>query len=92
MSKNFTLKNRIGLEFKNHLSLLQIKSLKMEIAKVFIVTLVLIGFVFAGLAIKLILNKNARFTAGSCSGSKELGKKGIECSCGGNKCENFPEK
>ena len=60
----------------------------MAMIKLFLICLVLIAFVFVSLGIKLLIDKNSKFTAGSCSGGNALSKKGIDCSCGGKKCEN----
>jgi len=56
--------------------------------KLFLISLILVAFVFLALGVKLLIDKKARFTAGSCSGSDALSKKGIECSCGGHACVN----
>ncbi len=41
--------------------------------KILLITIILVGIAFAGLAIRLILDRKAEFSGGSCqSGSKEL--------------------
>ena len=55
--------------------------------KVLLIAIILVGIAFAGLAIRLLLDRNAEFSGGSCqSGSKELEEKGISCGCGGGNC------
>ena len=52
--------------------------------KVLLVTGILLVIAFAGLGIKLLFDRNAEFSGGSCStSSKELEDKGISCGCGG---------
>jgi hypothetical protein len=59
--------------------------------KVFLAAIVLVILAFAGLGIKLLLNRNAEFTGGSCqatNSSTALSDKGISCGCGGFHCES----
>lgn len=52
--------------------------------KLLIITFILIAIAFAGLGIRLLLDRNAEFSGGSCqASSKELEEKGISCGCGG---------
>ncbi len=52
--------------------------------KVLILAILLMVLAFAGLSIKLLLDKKAEFRGGSCSASSpELEKQGISCGCGG---------
>ncbi len=51
--------------------------------KILLITVILVGIAFAGLAIRLIIDRKAKFSGGSCqSGSKELEERGIACGCG----------
>ncbi len=55
--------------------------------KILLITIILLGIAFAGLGIRLLLDRNAEFKGGSCqSGSKELEEKGISCGCGSGAC------
>lgn len=58
--------------------------------KVLIAAFVLIVLAVAGLGIKLLFNKKAEFTGGSCqavNSSESLKSEGISCGCGGGFCE-----
>lgn len=53
--------------------------------KIIIAAVVLVTLSMAGLGIKLLLDKKATFTGGSCqatNSSDALSKKGISCGCG----------
>ncbi len=53
--------------------------------QVMLLSIALILIAFAGLGIKLLIDKKAEFTGGSCqatASSKELQDKGISCGCG----------
>lgn len=53
--------------------------------KILILTIVLLAIAFAGLAIKLIIDRKAEFRGGNCSASSpELEKRGISCGCEGH--------
>jgi hypothetical protein len=53
--------------------------------KIVLITLILVAIAFAGLAIRLLLDKNAEFSGGSCQPASEgHEEKGISCGCGGN--------
>ncbi len=53
--------------------------------KILILTILLVAIAFAGLAIKLIIDKKAEFRGGSCTASSpELEEKGISCGCEGH--------
>ena len=53
--------------------------------KILIITFVLVGIAVLGLGIRLLLDRKAEFSGGSCqAGSKELEEKGISCGCGGH--------
>jgi hypothetical protein len=57
--------------------------------KVMILAAILLLIAFAGLSIKLILDKKAVFKGGSCSvSSPELEKQGISCGCGEDSCSS----
>jgi len=52
--------------------------------EVLLATLVIVGLAVAGLGIKLLFDKKAEFSGGSCqatASSKELQDKGITCGC-----------
>ncbi len=54
-------------------------------------SIVLVVIAFAGLGIKLLFDRKAEFTGGSCratSSSDALADKGISCGCGGGSCES----
>lgn len=60
--------------------------------KVLLATLVLVVIAVAGLGIKLLLDKKAEFTGGSCqatNSSEALNAKGISCGCGGGSCDSL---
>ena len=59
--------------------------------KVMIAAIVLVLLAFAGLGIKMLFDRKAEFTGGSCqatNSSDALADKGISCGCGGGSCEN----
>lgn len=49
---------------------------------------ILLLIAVGGLGIKLLIDKKAEFTGGSCQAthSKELQDKGVSCGCGGGHC------
>jgi hypothetical protein len=58
--------------------------------KVMLAAVVLVIIAFAGLGIKLLFDRKAEFTGGSCratSTSPALADKGISCGCGGGSCD-----
>jgi len=60
--------------------------------KILIITVILVGVAFAGLAIRILLEKNGEFSGGSCqSASGDLKDQGISCGCGGGQCNNNSE-
>jgi hypothetical protein len=55
--------------------------------KILLITVILVGIAFAGLAIRLLFDRKAEFSGGSCqTGSKELEDRGISCGCGEGDC------
>ena len=53
--------------------------------KILIITFILVGIAVLGLGIRLLLDRKAEFSGGSCqSGSKALEERGITCGCGGH--------
>ncbi len=60
--------------------------------KLLLITIVLLAFAFAGIAIKIWGKKDGEFE-GTCSGSNaKLRAKGISCGCGGEgSCHNKDE-
>ena len=51
--------------------------------KILLITIILVGIAFAGLGIRLLLDRNAKFLGGSCQSTPdELTEKGISCGCG----------
>ncbi|MFC2086754.1 membrane or secreted protein [Bacteroidota bacterium] len=60
----------------------------MEIIKLVLISIALVGIAISGIAIKLLVNKKAEFSGGSCRHiSPELKEKGITCGCQVNSCE-----
>lgn len=60
--------------------------------KVLILAIILMIIAFAGLSIKLLIDRKAEFRGGSCSASSpELEKQGISCGCGGGYCTSDGE-
>ncbi|MEX0986278.1 MAG: hypothetical protein WD052_02290 [Bacteroidales bacterium] len=58
--------------------------------KVMLAAIVLVVLAFAGLGIKLLLDRNAEFSGGSCrssNASDPLSSKGFSCGCGAV-CDN----
>ena len=58
--------------------------------KVLLATFVLIVIAVAGLGIKLLFDKKAEFSGGSCNAansSDALKAKGISCGCGEDSCD-----
>ena len=57
--------------------------------------IVLIVLAFAGLGIKMLFDRKAEFTGGSCratSSSSALADKGISCGCGVESCESLKQE
>ncbi|MFZ5942338.1 MAG: hypothetical protein ACOYXB_17360 [Bacteroidota bacterium] len=54
--------------------------------KIIIISAILIGFVFLGLGIRLLFDRNATVRGSSCQASGALEEKGISCGCGGGSC------
>jgi len=69
-----------------------IKLLHMSFTIVFLITIFMLVFVFAGVGIKLLLKKNGKFSGTCASQSPFLNKEGEACSiCGATpeeKCKN----
>lgn len=58
----------------------------MAVLKLIVIAIVLLGLFMAGMSIRLLFKKNAKFSGGSCSSSPTLNGKGISCGCGGGAC------
>jgi hypothetical protein len=53
--------------------------------KILLITIGLLIIAFAGMAVKMLFDRNAEFSGGSCrTNSSELENKGISCGCGGH--------
>jgi len=56
--------------------------------KILLITVILVGIAFLGLAIRLLIDRNAEFSGGSCQATTDgLKEKGITCGCGGGSCQ-----
>ena len=63
-----------------------------DMLKVLLITVILVAIAFAGLGIRLLLDRKAEFSGGSCqSGSDALAEKGIGCGCGAGHCASSEE-
>ena len=52
--------------------------------KILLITIILVAFAVAGLAIRMLFDQKAEFSGGSChADTDELREKGIACGCGG---------
>ena len=61
--------------------------------KILIITFILVGIAVLGLGIRLLLDRKAEFSGGSCSnGTKALEERGITCGCGGLCYSDLPEE
>ena len=47
---------------------------------------VLLAILLLGMGIKMLFNKKAEFSGGSCQSSHGLSEQGIGCGCGANSC------
>lgn len=57
--------------------------------KILLITFILVGLAFLGLAIRLLIDRKAEFRGGSCQASPSgLKDKGITCGCGGGSCDS----
>ena len=57
--------------------------------EVLVLTSLLLGIAFAGIAIKLLIDKKAVFKGSSCSATPDgLKDQGVSCGCGGGHCVN----
>ncbi len=55
--------------------------------KLLLITVILMGIAFTGLAIRILLERNGQFSGGSCqSRSDGLDEKGLSCGCGRGEC------
>ncbi len=57
--------------------------------KILLAAIVLVGIAVLGLAIRLLFDKKAEFSGGSCqatNSSDALRSEGISCGCGGGEC------
>ena len=55
--------------------------------KILLITFILVGLAFLGLAIRLLIDRKAEFRGGSCQATPGLKDKGISCGCGGGSCD-----
>jgi len=56
--------------------------------KILLITIILVGLAFLGLAIRLLIDRKAEFRGGSCQATTDgLNDKGITCGCGGGSCD-----
>lgn len=56
--------------------------------KILLITAILVGLAILGLAIRLLLDRKAEFSGGSCQATPEgLKDKGITCGCGAGDCQ-----
>ena len=64
----------------------------MTFSTVFLITIFMLGFVFAGIGVKILLKKNGKFSGTCASQSPFLNKEGESCGiCGASpeeKCKN----
>ena len=64
----------------------------MNFSTIFLITILMLAFVFAGVGIKILLKKNGKFSGTCASQSPFLNKDGEACGiCGANpeeKCKN----
>lgn len=60
----------------------------MNFITVLIISSVLLGILMLGMGIKMLFDKKAEFSGGSCQASPELTERGITCGCGSNVCHN----
>lgn len=55
--------------------------------KILLISVILVGIAVAGLAIRVLLEKNGQFSGGNCqSAGKGSGEEGISCGCGAGYC------
>ena len=53
--------------------------------KVLLIAIGLLVIAFAGMGIKMLFDRNAEFSGGSCSSTSDaLKEKGLSCGCGGH--------
>lgn len=63
--------------------------------KIVLAAFVLVTLAMVGLGIKLLIDRKAQFTGGSCqatNNSGALSEKGISCGCGGGHCQSSDGK
>lgn len=52
--------------------------------KLFLIAIILVAVAFAGLGIRLLLDRKAEFSVGSCQAGKDgNGEQSLGCGCGG---------
>ncbi len=60
--------------------------------KLLLITVILVAIAFAGLGIRILLERNGQFSGGSCQATPDgLRDKGISCGCGGGSCGSAKE-
>lgn len=60
----------------------------MNFVTLLIISSVLLAILLLGMGVKMLFNKKAEFTGGSCQSSPELSEHGIGCGCGANSCQS----
>ena len=65
--------------------------LKSSVMKLLLITIVLLAFSFAGIAIKIWAKKDGEFEGTCAGGNARLRAEGISCGCGGGSCQNKDE-
>ncbi len=57
--------------------------------KLLLITVILVAIAFAGLGIRILLERNGQFSGGSCQSTSDgLKEKGISCGCGSGNCND----
>lgn len=58
----------------------------MNFVTLLIISSVLLAILLLGMGIKMLFDKKAEFSGGSCQSSPELNERGITCGCGSTGC------
>ena len=59
----------------------------MDFLTLVIISAVLLALLLLGMGIKMLFDKKAEFSGGSCQSSPGLSEQGIGCGCGANSCD-----
>lgn len=63
----------------------------MNFITLLIISSVILAILLLGMGVKMLFNKKAEFSGGSCQSTNELSDRGITCGCGSTGCQSDKE-